>query len=77
MAGVLPPLPPPALAHVLTRPRVTTVRPGLDDTLDYVRRRVDAACAVVKGLPTLGWVDSSSVRANTKAVPLLSIAGVV
>jgi hypothetical protein len=41
--------------------------------LDYVAVNADAA--LVKGLPELGWVDSSSVMAGTRAAPCLSIAG--
>ena len=49
--------------------------PGQDNELDYVAIAVSAA--PVKGLPTLGWVDSSAVLANTRAVPLLSLSGAV
>ena len=32
---------------------------------------------IIKAFPSLGWVDSSAVAANTKAAPLLALAGVV
>jgi hypothetical protein len=66
-----PALSPPAVPHVFTR----VTLPGEDNTLDYVA--VSAATAVVRGLPLLGWVDSSAVQANTRAAPLLSVAGCV
>ena len=51
--------------------RVTV--PGCDPRLDYVAVNADAA--LVKGMPALGWVDSSHVMAGTRAAPCLSIAG--
>ena len=69
--GAPPPLPPPAVAHVLSRITI----PGTEVELDYVS--VDKSAAVVKAFPDLGWKDSSAVTANTVAVPLLSLAGVV
>jgi hypothetical protein len=52
-----PPLPPPHVAHVFTRVNI----PGEDDALDFVA--VSAAAGAVRGLPHLGWVDSSAVSA--------------
>jgi hypothetical protein len=66
-----PPLPPPATPHTFSR----VILPGRNNQLDYVAVRADAT--VVKGLPALGWVDSSATRASTKAVPLLQLAGAV
>ena len=63
--------PPPAVAHVLSRITI----PGTEVELDYVS--VDKSAAIVKAFPDLGWKDSSAVTANTVAVPLLSLAGVV
>ena len=68
-AAPLPPLPAPALPHAFTRVNM----PGLDNRLDYVA--VDANAGVVKGLPELGWVDTSSMIAGSRAAPFLSIAG--
>jgi hypothetical protein len=65
------PLPPPHVAHVFTRVNI----PGEDDALDYLA--VSAAAGVVRGLPHLGWVDSSSVIAATRAAPCLAIAAYV
>jgi hypothetical protein len=65
------PLPPPHIAHVFTRVNI----PGEDDALDFVA--VSAAAGVVKGLPHLGWVDSSAIIAATRAAPCLAIAACV
>ena len=43
--------------------------------MDYVAVNADAA--LIKGMPVLGWVDSSHVMAGTRAAPCLSIAGCV
>ena len=47
--------------------------PGCDPRLDFVAVNADAA--LIKGMPALGWVDSSHVMAGTRAAPCLSIAG--
>jgi hypothetical protein len=65
------PLPPPHVAHIFTRVNI----PGEDDALDYIA--VSAAAGAVKGLPHLGWVDSSAVLAGTRAVPCLAISACV
>ena len=71
-AGATPnTLPAPAQPHSFTRVTV----PGTDKELDYVS--VTKGADVVKAFPKLGWVDSSSLSADTVAAPLLSIAGVV
>ena len=55
----------PSVPHVFNR--VTLV--GKDNTLDYVA--APSNCLAVKCFTQLGWVDSSAVRANTMAAPLL------
>jgi hypothetical protein len=75
-AGVPPPIAlapllPPHVAHLFTRVTI----PGEDDALDYVA--VAATAGVVKGLPDLGWKDSSAQVAGSRAAPLLSIAAQV
>jgi hypothetical protein len=69
--AALAPLPPPHVAHMFTRVTI----PGEDDALDYVA--VAATAGVVKGLPDLGWKDSSAQVAGSRAAPLLSIAAQV
>jgi hypothetical protein len=64
-----PALPAPLVPHNFTR----VTLPAEDNTLDYVA--IGSSATVVRGLPKLGWVDSSVAIANTMAAPLLSIAG--
>jgi hypothetical protein len=52
--ATIAPLFPPHVAHIFTRVTI----PGEDDTLDYVA--VPATAGVVKGLPDLGWRNSSA-----------------
>jgi hypothetical protein len=65
------PLHPPHVAHIFTRVNI----PGEDDALDYIA--VSASSGLVKGLPHLGWKDSSAISAGTRAAPLLSIANCI
>ena len=73
LGGAAPPpaLPAPATPHSFNR----VVVPGADNSLDYVAVRADAT--VIKGLPSLGWINSSSVQPNTRAVPVLTLAGAI
>ena len=64
-------LPAPSTSHVLTRVTI----PGLDPELDYVA--VDAGASIIKAFPKIDWEESSALVANTRAAPLLVIAGVV
>ena len=64
-------LPAPGTRHSFVRVNV----PGTESELDFVAIGADAS--LVKGLPALGWIDASAARANTKAAPLLTIAGAV
>ena len=64
-------LPAPGTRHSFVRVNV----PGTESELDFVAIGADAS--LVKGLPALGWIDASAAHANTKAAPLLTIAGAV
>ena len=68
-AAAAPALAAPAVPHIFRR----VTLPGVDNSLDYLA--VDVATDVVRGLPMLGWIDSSSMIAGTRAAPALSIAG--
>ena len=62
--AIIPPLPAPSTNHTFARVTI----PGTESEMDYVAVQADAS--IIKGLPALGWVDSSAVVANTRAAPL-------
>ena len=65
-----PALAPPSTPHNFTRVVVV----GADNTLDYFATPVGAK--LINAFPGLGWIDSSSVVAGTRAAPALAIAAV-
>ena len=64
-------LPAPSTPHSFTRVTI----PGADPELDYLA--VDASASIVKAFPNIDWKDSSALQANTRAAPLLVLAGLV
>ena len=69
--GPAPPAPPlaaPAIPHSFSRCRIV----GADNTLDYVC--IPSGCKMFNALPTLEWIDASSIRPGHQAAPILNCA---